>query len=264
MPPRRPGGKYKGMISREKSEAHYAAEFEKAQKKQMQKYLRTLAEGKNRVVEEVAREQADSADNELRLKIITMLFGTRKLLKSTFTAWTQGMWIMRRESNMKLRDKAWRASCIVCGSRTGCGCHEKLTDVGFRMPYDIACEISRRVQEEEEARDRAARFEETRRRPLPLPPLVSVEMGRQCHPTRSKSLVDLEQPSRSHWPCRCAQCRSGKSHVSHVGPGFMNLEQAKVRIHHRTGRRVLLDADKMRFCFDDVLKKHAADKTSII
>jgi len=260
MPPRRPGGKYKGMISREKNEATCAADYAKAQQKIMQKYLRGLADGKERVTKEAVREQTDNKNKGTQFKVIQALFGTRNLLKSTFQAWIKGMWIVRKQDTIIGRDKAWRASCTACGSITGCGCHGKLNDVGFRMPYDIACgEVSRRAQEQEKAR---TRFEETRR-PLPLPPLVSVET--RCHPTRTKSLADVAGPSsRVHWPCRCAECRSGKSHLSHVGPDFMNLEQAKVRIHHTTGRRVLMDESKMRFCMEDVLKRHALDKSSII
>eukprot|EP00933_Yihiella_yeosuensis_P045833 TRINITY_DN4125_c1_g1_i1.p1 TRINITY_DN4125_c1_g1~~TRINITY_DN4125_c1_g1_i1.p1 ORF type:complete len:379 (+),score=51.00 TRINITY_DN4125_c1_g1_i1:185-1321(+) len=145
MPPRKPGGKYKGLVGRAKSEATMAAE---ARARAMKAQLEALAKVANAKQKALLAQQglASSKEEEeeaKRQKIMAHLSGGKKgQSRKAFKAWIMGIQISRKDRLIADRERRWRMCCgcvqlegfnrrPVCES---CNAH---TDSAFEMPFDI-------------------------------------------------------------------------------------------------------------------------------
>lgn len=274
MPPRRPGGKYRGVIKRFKGEATREEEQDEARAKALQKY----------VAEQQAKKEAallmpevsnTKADQEARLKIINMMLGGRRgNVRKFFNLWMQGMQVMKYEKTIRARDLAWRRSCGCHDNFCLCGAQESLSDIGFKMPFD--------VRQERMARAIATKARMAELARANLPPLVrrdkleplptrqdskdmfaSSGFGSKSQPqlTALRRQTDLK-PGKLEafgWPCGCTTCvgtdKAKTTNGMRLRPGFFSGEETEVAIHRKTGRRIMLDNTFMRTCFADVTKQ---------
>jgi len=246
MPPRRPGGKYRGAIKRELGEDAIGAMLDKEKSKMMQKFMKEIKEQKVEYRVQATEAQTLKAT---RMKVVQAFLGTRKIAKAAFKNWIRGMFVMRHERNKAEREYAWRSSCTAPCAEPGCrqcSSFAKLTDVAFRMPFDVAREAAMKMEAT------AQQVIGGRAKQL-LPPLVSVEQA--MRPVRAKSLTDIKACSKkTNIPCRCSECVLKSGNQMKVGPNFMDYENAVPTIHYKTGRRCFLDESQMRFCIRDATR----------
>lgn len=257
MPPRRPGGKYKGAVSRFKGEATLEKEFQDGRSRMLQKYIKEQEEKKRTAMagEYVAKFRMESHNKDLQVKVVSFMIGSRTdLLKGAWKLWIDGRNAVWKEKAVQKRDLAWRASCTCVDTQGGrCEVHHALTDVGFRMPFDLARDAARRREEELKVLEA-----EKKRRPLHLLALPTSPQERI-----SRAASDTTLPGHVHksvWPCHCRVCFD----PSTVDPNFMDITKAKPSVHYRTGRRVLLDENTMRFCMFDATRVHSMSSSSIV
>jgi len=116
MPARKPGGKYKGVVSREKGAATIAAELEHKRRLAYQETLKKLAV---RRAEEAARPGLQSDEDEaqmIKLQKIAMMFGTGKkaTYKKFFQNWKVGIIQIKKDKLLAERQLSWRRSCQYC------------------------------------------------------------------------------------------------------------------------------------------------------
>lgn len=114
MPPRRPGGKYKGLVTRTKSDAVLAAEANARAKKRQEDVIKRAAMRKQKQLmdrEGVGHEVADP-EEEKRQRILNLLMGGRRgdALKF-FQAWRKGAAQQRKEMKIHEREIGWRRNC---------------------------------------------------------------------------------------------------------------------------------------------------------
>mmetsp|Transcript_65878 Transcript_65878/g.142902 ORF Transcript_65878/g.142902 Transcript_65878/m.142902 type:complete len:322 (-) Transcript_65878:25-990(-) len=64
------------------------------------------------------------------------------------------------------------------------------------------------------------------------------------------------------WPCRCKKCRMHQTSLP--GPPFVDRTTAKVMIHHKTGRRCLVDPATMRMTLADVTRPHVLGPSRLV
>lgn len=255
MPPRRPGGKYRGAISRFKGEETLAQEFEEGRSRMLQKYIKDQEDKKRDAMMDdyAAKFNLKTKDKAIQMKIVSHFIGHKsETLRFVLKGWIAGLAASRKEREVENRIFAWRSSCEYCGG-LACDCqsYQQLTDVAFKMPFELGREAARRRQEELEA---AA--PDTTRRPLPLPSLQASPAERRA---RTASCT-APGGRRQLWPCRCMQCFDPAS----VDPSFLDIAKAKTAVHFKTGRRVYLDESKMRFVLVDVTRMHTRSSSSLI
>jgi len=118
MPPRRPGGKYKGLVKKTKGANELAKEAEEERRKRLQEQAeraeaKRAAENK---LKDASLKSAKEQEAEVRKqRILNMLVGGRKGdLKKFFKSWVVGLVAVKRERVLKERERAWRCSCRVC------------------------------------------------------------------------------------------------------------------------------------------------------
>eukprot|EP00441_Pelagodinium_beii_P018092 CAMPEP_0197660004 /NCGR_PEP_ID=MMETSP1338-20131121/50029_1 /TAXON_ID=43686 ORGANISM="Pelagodinium beii, Strain RCC1491" /NCGR_SAMPLE_ID=MMETSP1338 /ASSEMBLY_ACC=CAM_ASM_000754 /LENGTH=296 /DNA_ID=CAMNT_0043237223 /DNA_START=68 /DNA_END=958 /DNA_ORIENTATION=+ len=142
MPPRRPGGKYKGLVGRSKTDQEMAAEAIARAKKQQEA---ALAKAMKRMNQDVGVD-SNSKENEEEMrkqKILGMLMGGRKGgLKKIFKAWQVGTAMAKKERRVMDRKGAWMASCEHVKSAADphgkfCTSCDRLTDTTFLLPFDV-------------------------------------------------------------------------------------------------------------------------------
>ncbi|CAK9026469.1 unnamed protein product [Durusdinium trenchii] len=114
MPPRRPGGKYKGLITRTKTDAALAAEADARAKKRQEEVLKRAAMRKQR--EKMDREgvgpDAVDPEEEKRQRILNLLMGGRRGdTKKFFQAWKKGAAQQRKEMKIHEREIGWKRHC---------------------------------------------------------------------------------------------------------------------------------------------------------
>lgn len=114
MPPRRPGGKYKGLVTRTKSDAVLAAEANARAKKRQEEMVKRAAMRKQKELmdrEGVGHEVADP-EEEKRQRILNLLMGGRRGdAQKFFQAWKKGAAQQRKEMKIHEREIGWRRNC---------------------------------------------------------------------------------------------------------------------------------------------------------
>jgi len=221
--------------------------MDKERSKMMQKFMKEIKEQK---VEYTVKVVESATLKQTRLKVMQAFMGTRKIAREAFKNWIRGMFVMRHERNKAEREFAWRSSCTAPCAEPGCRhCSSvaKLTDVAFRMPFEVAREAAIKL----EASTQNFILGKTGQRQLP--PLVSVEQA--MRPMRAKSLTDFKgHMTKSNWPCRCSECAMKAGNELKVSPNFMDYENGVPMIHYKTGRRCVVDESTMRFCLRDATR----------
>jgi len=144
MPPRRPGGKYKGAISRAKGEETLLEESERRRQEALEEHIARMEakrmEGGKKASEEFLKLQHEKRE-ALKQKYASMFhMGRKGRFQKCFRAWLVGMHIYKKERIVMERDIAWRKSCACSDAdcRGGCTTHMRLRDVGYQLPTDAA------------------------------------------------------------------------------------------------------------------------------
>merc|ERR1719343_1426200 len=120
MPPRKPGGKYKGAIKRQKGEETLMAEAQERRKKALEEHLKRVEakrETDHRAAEELNKRRK-AEEEAVKQRILNFLMNGNKGAAAKakyFKAWIMGKDIYQREKVVVARDNAWRASCSCEG-----------------------------------------------------------------------------------------------------------------------------------------------------
>lgn len=263
MPPRRPGGKYRGAVSRVKGETTLAKEFEDGRSRMLQKYIKEQEEKKRagmlgELAAKVKFDLNTKAGKSVQIKVVSfMMESQQELLRDVFRLWLDGQIVSRKETEVLKRTRAWRSSCQVRANQA-CDCCEsyhKLTDAVFKMPFELARDAARRREEELKA---ALDAKKPLRR-LPLPAL-STSLQHMVSRTASGTALHPRAHKNQLWPCKCKDCLD----PSTLDVNFVDVANATTCTHFKTGRRVFLDEGTMRFVMLDATKVHTLSSSSII
>lgn len=113
MPPRKPGGKYKGLVGRAKSEAALANEqAEKARKKQEEIVARAAARKQKALMAKSGFKNEEDPEEVRKQKILNMMMGGKKgNVTKFYKAWVVGTNMLRKERMIRERETAWRKNC---------------------------------------------------------------------------------------------------------------------------------------------------------
>mmetsp|Transcript_31322 Transcript_31322/g.82367 ORF Transcript_31322/g.82367 Transcript_31322/m.82367 type:complete len:298 (+) Transcript_31322:150-1043(+) len=287
MPPRRPGGKYKGTVMRVKGEESLKAAAEAARARALEEHIARL-EAKKETDKKAAEELAYRErlkQEETRQKIIALWMGGRKgSTQKFFKAWIKGMAVVKEEKKNLERDNAWRRSCCCTDGPCvgGCAAYLRLRDPGFSLPFDAARRSAGRLPlpplgghtsgsassggplESTLLPARGGEAADFRRPVVPQSPPPSASIDLHGTLRRTASLSSLTSPTARHigeegharhfsrWGCACSKCRNDAP----LPTDWINPDTAQVMVHHRTGRRILVDPHEYRMCFADVTRHH--------
>eukprot|EP00927_Polykrikos_kofoidii_P008303 TRINITY_DN13443_c0_g1_i1.p1 TRINITY_DN13443_c0_g1~~TRINITY_DN13443_c0_g1_i1.p1 ORF type:complete len:314 (+),score=47.71 TRINITY_DN13443_c0_g1_i1:193-1134(+) len=141
--PRRPGGKYKGAVTREKGEETLAAEaIERAARDRAKAIQRAqeLRRGGLAGGHAFASTKADEEEAR-KQRILNYLIGGKKTAGKYFKLWIVGVRNLAKEKALIHREASWRRSC-GCKDRK-CGVHDcqaanKLSGALFELPFEGA------------------------------------------------------------------------------------------------------------------------------
>lgn len=142
MPVRRPGGKYRGLIARNKSDADLAKEARERLRRATEAAIRRgkarsrrQEEGQGSHSKSLQRAQ-DEMESEKQQRILTMLMGGKRgNLKKFFMAWITGMELLKKEDVIHEREVAWQATCHK-DSIGRCSAAARLRPTLFELPFD--------------------------------------------------------------------------------------------------------------------------------
>mmetsp|Transcript_31234 Transcript_31234/g.68411 ORF Transcript_31234/g.68411 Transcript_31234/m.68411 type:complete len:249 (-) Transcript_31234:107-853(-) len=142
MPPRRPGGKYKGMIARAKGEATLAAEAAQKAAKHQEELLKRMHEKRQREIMAGHGLSSKDEENEAKMqRVLNMFMGGKKgNAKKFFRCWTIGVMMVKKDRLVSTRALAWRRSCGCFNSTMPCGCNSSsmLQPTAYALPFDLA------------------------------------------------------------------------------------------------------------------------------
>eukprot|EP00931_Biecheleriopsis_adriatica_P056851 TRINITY_DN33718_c0_g2_i1.p1 TRINITY_DN33718_c0_g2~~TRINITY_DN33718_c0_g2_i1.p1 ORF type:complete len:243 (-),score=50.63 TRINITY_DN33718_c0_g2_i1:24-752(-) len=140
MPPRRPGGKYKGLVGRSKTEGDLAEEARLKAQKAQEEILRKAQLRKEKEMKEKGMKVIEEDPEEVRkAKILAMMMGGKNgNMNKFFRAWIIGTAMRRRERGIRERETAWRTNCGAHDHRYpgGCSSCAKLGPSSFAMTLD--------------------------------------------------------------------------------------------------------------------------------
>lgn len=136
MPVRRPGGKYRGLIARNKSDADLAKEARERLRRATEAAIRRgkarsrrQEEGQGSHSKSLQRAQ-DEMESEKQQRILNMLMGGKRgNLKKFFMAWITGMELLKKEDVIHEREVAWQ-------SIGRCSAAARLRPTLFELPFD--------------------------------------------------------------------------------------------------------------------------------
>lgn len=142
MPVRRPGGKYRGLIARNKSDADLAKEARERLRRATEAAIRRgkarsrrQEEGQGSHSKSLQRAQ-DEMESEKQQRILNMLMGGKRgNLKKFFMAWITGMELLKKEDVIHEREVAWQATCHK-DSIGRCSAAARLRPTLFELPFD--------------------------------------------------------------------------------------------------------------------------------
>eukprot|EP00439_Symbiodinium_sp_Y106_P069257 s921_g11.t2 len=141
MPPRRPGGKYKGLVTRNKSDAALAKEASERAKKQQEEMVKRAAMRKQKELMDrngLGTELVDP-EEEKRQRILNLMMGGRKGdIAKFFQAWRKGATQQRKETKIREREIGWRANCGGTDPDIPGGC----SSVKLLMPANMALPLN--------------------------------------------------------------------------------------------------------------------------
>jgi len=144
MPARKPGGKYRGKITREKGESTIAAELaERARKQHEEKLLKLQERRRQELLAKAGLRSKEDEENEAKMRKLLNMFGSGKagIVRKFFGNWKVGINALRKERLRHERDTCWKRSC-GCAASGPCGqqclAHLRLEDPEFKMPFEVA------------------------------------------------------------------------------------------------------------------------------
>lgn len=217
MPPRKPGGKYKGLVGRAKSEAALANEqAEKARKKQEEIVARAAARKQKALMAKSGFKNEEDPEEVRKQKILNMMMGGKKgNVTKFYKAWVVGTNMLRKERMIRERESAWRKNCGHHDHRFPGGCSACLRLGDSSLDFCLNNFL---------ATNEADSFRSTRgqsyRGTLKELPAISP----------SKSMSSLEKMSSS---------------MNRFRSNFIEGEPETV-LHYKNGQRYLLDTVNMR------------------
>lgn len=244
MPPRRPGGKYKGMIARAKGEATLAAEAAEKARKSQEELMKRMHEKRQREIMAGHGLSSKDEENEAKMqRVLNMFMGGKKgNAKKFFRCWTIGVMMVKKDRLVSTRARAWRRSCGCLNATMPCGCNssQMLHPPTYALPFDLA-------------RSSSSFFQGSS-----IDPLRSMLESRgSMLESRGSMLESRGRPSDS--PTSPGGMRRTISSpllpsVTKALPPpepFLN-GATEVVSHSATGRRCLLDRSQMRMVFADL------------
>merc|ERR1719343_1823934 len=143
--PRRPGGKYKGQVGRQKGEDTLAAEAEDKARKAREEAVKRAQELKARALTaghglKSSKEEEEEAKKQ---RILNLLVGGKKSIKKMWHNWKVGVRQVQKELALHVRESSWRAACN-CGYPIHtfpphvCSAASMLHHVVFDLPFDAS------------------------------------------------------------------------------------------------------------------------------
>jgi hypothetical protein len=143
MPPRKPGGKYRGLVTRTKGESTRQAEAEAQARRDQELYNKQKQEQHQRrlLAASGMKHARRSEEDEAKQRVLNMLMGGRKNgLRKFFQGWVVGVETYQIEDNMKARQESWRRACgHVHTGKANCDecAFMELKDPIFLLPGDL-------------------------------------------------------------------------------------------------------------------------------
>lgn len=146
MPVRRPGGKYRGLIARNKSDADLVKEAREKLRRATEAAIRRGKQRSRRVkdplqVHSKNIQMQDDWETEKQQRILNMLMGGKKgNLKKFFMAWMTGMELQKKENLIHEREVAWQSTCLR-DTAGRCTAAPRLRPTPFELPFDALTSV---------------------------------------------------------------------------------------------------------------------------
>jgi len=222
MPPRRPGGKYKGLVGRSKTEAELAQEaMARAKAEQDAVVAKAAARKQKELIGKSGLENKDDPEEMRKQKILSMMMGGKKgNTAKFFKAWVVGTAMTRKERKIAEREKAWRCCCGTHDPKMpgGCSACARLGD----SVLDFALDSFLNTDNSKTFRDTMWRTYQGTLRDIPLSDKASAQM-------RGSASGFL--PTIRSEPLRI--------------PDWIHGDVENVR-HYKNGRKYLMDTSSMK------------------
>mmetsp|Transcript_55152 Transcript_55152/g.129499 ORF Transcript_55152/g.129499 Transcript_55152/m.129499 type:complete len:294 (+) Transcript_55152:69-950(+) len=138
MPVRRPGGKYRGLIARNKSDAEIAKEARDRLRRATEAAIRRGAARKKKdpLAGTKLKKKEEDSEATRQQRILNMLIGGKKgNLKKFFLAWLTGVQIQMKESLIEERELAWQRTCVK-DAHGKCHADARIQPTQFEMPIE--------------------------------------------------------------------------------------------------------------------------------
>ncbi|CAJ1365612.1 unnamed protein product [Effrenium voratum] len=118
MPVRRPGGKYRGLIARNKTDADLIKEARERLRRTTEAAIRRGKARSRRAKDplgsngKLQKSAQETWEEEKQQRILSMLMGGKRgNLKKFFMAWLAGLEVQLKESLIQEREMAWQKAC---------------------------------------------------------------------------------------------------------------------------------------------------------
>mmetsp|Transcript_36388 Transcript_36388/g.67755 ORF Transcript_36388/g.67755 Transcript_36388/m.67755 type:complete len:290 (-) Transcript_36388:117-986(-) len=138
MPVRRPGGKYRGLIARNKSDADLAKEARDRLRRATEAAIRRgqARRKKDALAGTKLQKKEEETEATRQQRILNMLMGGKKgNIRKFFSAWLTGVQIQVKESLIEERELAWQRTCVK-DEHGKCRADERITGTHFEMPIE--------------------------------------------------------------------------------------------------------------------------------
>eukprot|EP00929_Paragymnodinium_shiwhaense_P115733 TRINITY_DN84795_c0_g1_i1.p1 TRINITY_DN84795_c0_g1~~TRINITY_DN84795_c0_g1_i1.p1 ORF type:complete len:280 (+),score=52.37 TRINITY_DN84795_c0_g1_i1:142-981(+) len=138
--PRRPGGKYKGLVVRAKGEDTLALEAEEKEHRKRARAVQRAQElrKRNAVAGHSLKKSKEEEAEERLEKIMNLLMGGKKSITKYFMFWQVGVRNLKKDRAMRNREWAWRQCCVHPDQVRDGHCHAPslLDSITFEMPFE--------------------------------------------------------------------------------------------------------------------------------
>ncbi|CAJ1433286.1 unnamed protein product [Effrenium voratum] len=141
MPVRRPGGKYRGLIARNKTDADLIKEARERLRRTTEAAIRRGKARSRRAKDplgsngKLQKSAQETWEEEKQQRILSMLMGGKRgNLKKFFMAWLAGLEVQLKESLIQEREMAWQKACAPEGSR--CTAARRLISTHLELPFE--------------------------------------------------------------------------------------------------------------------------------
>eukprot|EP00931_Biecheleriopsis_adriatica_P066875 TRINITY_DN41115_c0_g1_i1.p1 TRINITY_DN41115_c0_g1~~TRINITY_DN41115_c0_g1_i1.p1 ORF type:complete len:305 (+),score=66.38 TRINITY_DN41115_c0_g1_i1:57-917(+) len=238
MPPRRPGGKYKGLVGRTKSEAQLAKEAEERQQKQSQAALKKMLNRRNQDNGSALKEEPQEDPEEIRKKKVLnmMMSGKKGGLRKFFHGWVVGVQMVLKEKKINDRQAAWQRSCghYEASLPGGCSACKRLMAKDFDMPFSLLLKTGKTFT--------GGLLEATLARTQMIEAMAA-GVSAMSRPQSVGALKDLRSRSKEE------DSDPTLSFVEDQAPRPPWLQsRAQLVSHYKDGRKIFLDPVNMRIC----------------